>query len=95
MATSDDTSRAQQSGPRQATQTPAPDPVTQKVVDLLVSILQEVKRQVTGQAPSSPPSPEVTAELRRIREALLGPPSGANQGLTGQPQDKTTQASGT
>ena len=87
MATSDDTGRAQQSGPKQAALPPAPDPATQKVVDLLVSILQEVKRQVTGQAPGPPsaPAPEVSAELQRIRGALLGPWS----------QDNSTQASGT
>ena len=97
MATSDDTGRAQQSGPKQATQPPALDPAAQKVADLLVSILQEVKRQVTGQAPGSPsaPAPEVVAELQRIREAILGPQSGANQGQTGRPQDNPTQTSGT
>jgi hypothetical protein len=95
MATSDETGRAQPSGPKQATQQPALDPAAQKVVELLVSILQEVKRQVTGQAPSTAVAPEVAAELRRIREALLGPPSGEKQGLTGQSQDNPTQASGT
>ena len=95
MATSDDISRAHQGGPKQAAQPPAPDPTTQKVVDLLVSILEQVKRQLGGQAPSPSPSPEVAAELQRIREALLGPQSGANQGLTGRPQDNPTQASGT
>ena len=84
MATSDETGRAQQGGSKQASQQPAPDPATQKVVDLLVSILEEVKRQVTGQAPSHQ-LPKVPAELQRIREALLGP----------QSQDKPTQASGT
>ena len=95
MATSDDTGRAQPSGPKQATQPSALDPAAQEVVKLLVSILQEVKRQVTGQAPGSTVAPEVAAELQRIREALLGPQSGANQGQTGQSQNNPTQASGT
>ena len=76
MATSDDTGRAQPSGPKLATQPPAPGPATQQdVVNLLVSILQEVKRQVTGQAPGPPPAPApaVAAELQRRQEALLGP----------------------